>query len=251
MQAKGIAHFGLPLLLSLCIYPAHAVTISDLLISEVMANPAALSDARGEWFELYNPTNQVINLHEVTIGDDGSDRHRIESDLLVLPGEYLTLARYIDPGFTPDYVYDGFTLGNSGDEIVVSDGIEELLRLDYGSDFDAAGRSRELAGMPMIVSNYDLTLESFRYGLGDIGTPGAASSASLDLSSEPLPAAVPVPPTAWLFVSGLLALFSLTSASSSATPQQTRSLFRACLGQSIRRTAAEAGGSHNHQSQAA
>ena len=80
MPAKGIAHFGLLLSLSLCINPVHAVTVSDLLISEVMANPAALSDARGEWFELYNPITEVINLHEVTIGDDGSDRHKIESD---------------------------------------------------------------------------------------------------------------------------------------------------------------------------
>ena len=227
MPAKGIAHFGLLLSLSLCINPVHAVTASDLLISEVMANPGALSDARGEWFELYNPTTEVINLHEVTIGDD---RHKIESDLLVLPGEYLTLARYLDPGFVPDYVYDGFTLGNSDDEIVFSDGIEELLRLDYGSDFDAAGRSRELVKLPMIAANYDLTMASLSYGPGDIGTPGAAGSTGLGLLPEPILAVVPIPATVWLFVSGLLALFSLTSARSSPTFEHSRSSFRACLG---------------------
>jgi len=205
MQAKGIAHLGLVFSLSLFTNPSHAVTVSDLLISEVMANPAALSDARGEWFELYNPTTEAINLHEITIGDDGSDRHRIESDLLILPGEYLTLARYLDPGFVPDYVYDDFTLGNSDDEIILSDGVSELLRLDYGSDFDAAGRSRELVGLPMIESNYDLTLASLSYGFGDIGTPGAAGSTSF------APSAVPIPAAAWLFISGLLALFSLSS----------------------------------------
>jgi hypothetical protein len=230
MPAKGIAHFGLLLSLSLCINPVHAVTVSDLLISEVMANPAALSDARGEWFELYNPITEVINLHEVTIGDDGSDRHKFESDLLVLPGEYLTLARYLDPGFTPDYVYDGFTLGNSGDEIVFSDCTQELLRLDYGSDFDAAGRSRELVELPMIAANYDLTMASLSYGPGDIGTPGAAGSTGLGLLPEPILAVVPIPATVWLFVSGLLALFSLTSARSSPTFQHSRSSFSACLG---------------------
>ena len=224
MQAKGIAHFGL--LISLGIYTgfSHAMPISDLLISEVMVNPAALSDARGEWFELFNPTTEEINLREITIGDDGSNRHRIESDLLILPGEYLTLARYFDPGFIPDYVYDGFTLSNSGDEIVFSDGISELLRLDYGSDFDAAGRSRELGGLPMIASNYDLTLASLSYGPGDIGTPGEAGSFRLSVSAVPLPAtsgdagnfrssvsAVPLPATAWLFIIGLLVLFSLSS----------------------------------------
>jgi hypothetical protein len=212
MQAKGIAHLGLIGSLSLFTGSSHAMTVSDLLVSEVMINPAALSDTRGEWFELYNPTTEEINLREITIGDDGSDRHQIESDLLILPGEYLTLARYTDPGFVPDYVYDDFTLSNSGDEIIFSDGIAELLRLEYGSDFNAAGRSRELVGLPMIASNYDLTLASLSYGPGDIGTPGTAGSFNFTPSSTvPLPSAVPIPATAWLFMSGLLALFSFSS----------------------------------------
>jgi hypothetical protein len=222
MQTKGIAHLGLVLSLSLFTNPGHAVTVRDLLISEVMANPAALSDARGEWFELYNPTTEAINLREITIGDDGNDRHRIESDLLILPGEYLTLARYLDPGFNPDYVYDDFTLGNSDDEIVFSDEVSELLRLEYGGDFDEAGRSRELVELPMIEANYDLTLASLTYGLGDIGTPGAAGSASLGSSPAPLPAVVPIPAAAWLFISGLLALFSLSSRSSPRSSRSSR-----------------------------
>jgi hypothetical protein len=247
MQAKGIAHFGLILSLSLFTNPGHAVTVSDLLISEVMANPTALSDARGEWFELYNPTTEAINLREITIGDDANDRHRIESDLLVLPGEYLTLARYFDPGFIPDYVYDDFTLGNSDDEIVFSNGVSELLRLDYGSDFDAAGRSRELVELPMIAANYDLTWASLTYGLGDIGTPGAAGSANI------APSAVPIPAAAWLFVSGLLALFSLTSARSS--PSQTTSSPRRFMSSRYVNPACPGGprkrGSHNPLSQPA
>ena len=66
----------------------------------------------------------------------------------------------------------------------------------------------------MIDSNYDLTLASLSYGPGDIGTPGAAGSTNLGLSPEPLPAVVPIPAAAWLFISSLLALFSLTSARS-------------------------------------
>ena len=210
MQAKGIAHFGLICSLSLFSNLSQAVMISDLLISEVMVNPAALSDTRGEWFELYNPTAESINLREITIGDDGSDLHRIESDLLVLPGEYLTLARYFDPGFVPDYVYDDFTLSNTGDEIVFSDGVSELLRLDYGSDFDAAGRSRELIELPMLTSNYELTLESFSYGIGDIGTPGEAGSFRPATSAVPSPSPVPSPAPLWLLISGLLGLLSAT-----------------------------------------
>jgi len=207
-MAKGIAHLGLLCSLTLLANVSQAASLSALLISEVMVNPAAVSDTRGEWFELFNPTDQEFNLRDISIGDDGSDRHRIETDLLILPGHFLTLARNgdvtLNGGLDPDYVYDSFTLSNSVDEIVLSDGPAELLRLDYGSGFAVAGQSRELAGLPMLAANYDLTLAALTYGLGDIGTPGAQGSISL------APSAVPLPAAAWLFISGLLAVFSPT-----------------------------------------
>jgi len=203
-MAKGIAHFGILFLFTIFSGHANALLVSDLLISEIMANPSALPDARGEWFELYNPTDHEINLRDTWIGDDGRDLHKIETDLLILPTQYLTLARSVDPGFTPDYVYDNFTLGNGADEIVFSDGLMELLRLDYGNGFVEAGRSSELMRLPMLASNYDLTLASLSYGLGDVGTPGGEGSTSLAVSTVPLPAA------AWLFITGILAVLSPT-----------------------------------------
>jgi len=238
-MAKGIAHFGI--LFSLIIYSGHAnaILVSDLLISEVMANPAALPDARGEWFELYNPTDHEINLRDTWIGDDGSDSHKIETDLLILPAEYLTLARNEDPGFIPDYVYNNFTLGNGADEIVFSDGLIELLRLDYGSDFDQPGQSRELTALPMLSSNYALTPESLIYGAGDIGTPGSAGSVSFAASVTPPPvtanlaaSAVPVPATIWLFISGILAFLSTTLTPRLNTSRQPLSSFPRSLSSS-------------------
>ena len=198
---KGIARLGLICSLSLFTSPGFAYSVSDLLISEVMANPASMSDSLGEWFELYNPTDSVINLRGLDLRDDGSNLHRFETDLLIPPQQYLTLARSATPGFVPDYVYDNFTLANSVDEIVFHDGLVELLRLDYGSGFSSAGRSRELRQLPMFAANYDLTLASLTYGVGDIGTPGSASSTLA-------PSAVPLPAAAWLFITGLLALFA-------------------------------------------
>ena len=165
-MAKGFARLGIVFFSLLTANGAGAATVADLLISEIMVNPAAVSDTRGEWFELYNPGADEINLRDITIGDDGGDRHRIESDLLILPGHFLTLARNGDStlngGFIADYVYDDFTLSNSGDEIVFRDDQAELLRLEYGSAFDAAGRSRELIRLPMRADNYALTLAGLR-----------------------------------------------------------------------------------------
>ena len=209
---KGIARLGIIGFVSLFTLPCFALPcfapqcianpVSDLLISEIMANPAGLSDSRGEWFELYNPTIEPINLRGIDLGDDGSNRHRFDTDLLILPSEFLTLARSGDPGFVPDYVYHNFILANSEDEIVFREGLLELLRLDYSSGFVEAGRSRELQQLPMLASNYGLTLASLSYGVGDIGTPGAAGGLLL------APSAVPIPAAAWLFLSGVLAIVS-------------------------------------------
>ena len=207
-MAKGIAQLGILLSSLLINTGAGAVTVGDLLISEVMVNPAAVSDTRGEWFELYNPTADEINLRDIIIGDDGGDSHTIETDLLILPGHFLTLARNgdnaINGGLDADYIYDDFTLSNSGDEIVLREGPIEKLRLEYGSAFDAAGQSRELISLPMIAANYGLTLAALTYGLGDIGTPGTSGSTSL------APSAVPLPAAAWLFITAILAILSKT-----------------------------------------
>jgi hypothetical protein len=200
---KGIARLGLICSLSVSTQPGLTAAVSDLLISEVMADPVALSDGQGEWFELFNPTDEQINLLGIDLGDDGSSRHRFDSDLLILPGEFLTLARSADPGFTPDYIYSNFSLSNGSDEIVLRDGLTELLRLDYGPGFSAPGRSRELQQLPMMASNYSLTLASLSYGAGDIGTPGSGGTGFLQTVS-----AVPLPAAAWLFASGLLAMLS-------------------------------------------
>ena len=202
---QAITRLSIICSISLFSYPCYAVSVSDLLISEVMANPSAISDTRGEWFELFNPTDQPVNLRGLDLGDDGSKRHRFDSDLLILPAKFLTLARSSAPGFTPDYVYDNFTLTNSSDEIIFRDGLMELLRLDYSPGFAVAGHSRELQQLPMLASNYKLTLASLTYGAGDIGTPGASAS------MLQAPSTVPIPAAAWLFISGLLTILAPTA----------------------------------------
>jgi hypothetical protein len=72
---KGIARLGIIGFVSLFAFPCFALpyyasSVSDLLISEIMANPAGLSDTRGEWFELYNPTIEPINLRGLDLGED-------------------------------------------------------------------------------------------------------------------------------------------------------------------------------------
>lgn len=199
-MANGLAGLTLSGALYLAAGPAPAATVSDPLISEITSNPAGLSDREREWFEPNNPTPDAINLEGVTIGDDCSDRHRIETDQLILPGEYLTLARGTAPGLAPDYIYSGFTLGNSADEIPFGNALGELLRLDYGDDFAVTGISREMSNQPVIEANYGLTPAAFGYATGDFAITGRTGSFA--------PAPMPLQETAWVLLSGLAALLS-------------------------------------------
>jgi hypothetical protein len=201
------ARLGYLFLFLMPVSTANAALISDLLITEVMANPQSVSDSNGEWFELFNPTNETFDLSGIYIADDGSDKHQIDigSSLLILPNQYLVFARNGDSatngGFTADYVYSNFLLGNSGDEILFSDDITEFIRFGYGSTFDSPGTSRELVNIGSGESGYDLTLASLTYGGGDIGTPGFAGSVNFETST------VPTPPTLLLFVLGLAGFY--------------------------------------------
>jgi len=191
-------------------FNTQAASVSDLLITEVMANPFQVSDANGEWFELFNPTASSINLKGMTLSDDGSNSHTIptDNDLFIASGQYFVMGKNGDSttngGVTADYVYNSFTLGNSGDQIVFSSGITELLRLNYSADFDVAGQSMELMSLSMTEASYALTHAGFSYGLGDIGTPGMAGSFT------PAPAPVPLPAAVWLFGSGLAGMIGIS-----------------------------------------
>lgn len=198
---------SMQLLLGLLFSINTQAAVSDLWITEIMANPASVSDSNGEWFELYNPTLDAVDLEGLILSDDGSNSHIITSGnaLLINPGEYFVLAGNADSssngGFHADYEYSSFSLGNSADEIIFSSTAGELLRLDYTSGFGTAGQSMELLGPSMLETNYGLTDAALTYGLGDIGTPGEAGSFT--------PSPVPVPAAVWLFGSGLAGLIGI------------------------------------------
>lgn len=199
---------GLLSVFSVCGF-SQAATVSDLLISEIMANPVAVSDSNGEWLELFNPGNEAVSLDGISLHDDGSNSVLLSgSGLSIASGSYFVLGRNGDSltngGFSADYVYgSGFTLGNSSDEIVFSDSSGELLRLDYASGFVGSGVSMELISDSMLASNFAASATA--YGDGDFGTPGSAGSYAFTVEPSP----VPLPGAAWLMISGLLGLLGV------------------------------------------
>ena len=191
---RSIARLGF--ILGVCLSSGNLQ--ASLVISEIMANPVGLADSEGEWFELYNPTDRPFNLRDHWLGDDGGDLHRFETDLLLPPREYLTLARGPAPGFTPDYVYSRFALANGADEIVIGNAMGEILRFDYVDGFVLPGRSMEFVSEQAGDILFAATDERWMYASGDVGSPGSGRWAINETS-------VPEPDAAWLFALGLVA----------------------------------------------
>jgi hypothetical protein len=167
---------------------AHAQTQpGDVIINEIMKNPAAVTDALGEWLELFNTTSHPIDIDGWTIRDNESDFHVIDNGgPLVLPANgYLVLGANgdssINGGVHVDYDYLGFFLGNAGDEVILIDnGVPNGLEIDRVV-YDDGITFPDPVGASMALSAPDLDndlggnwcVSSVPYGDGDLGTPGA------------------------------------------------------------------------------
>ncbi|MDU8910304.1 ExeM/NucH family extracellular endonuclease [Aestuariicoccus sp. MJ-SS9] len=160
------------------------VPAPQLVISEIMQNPSAVSDSDGEYFEIHNAGDQDVDINGWTVSDNDFDSFLIDNGgpLIVPAGGYLVLGRNGDTatngGVPVDYEYSGMFLGNSGDEIILtSPDFGEVDRVEYdgGPDFpDPNGASMELIDLTSdnnVGANWTTAVAEF--GAGDLGTPGA------------------------------------------------------------------------------
>lgn len=94
----------------------------QVVVSEIYYDPNPLADTEGEWVEIYNPNSLLYSLKGCILRDAGTDTHTIYNNVVIPPGGSVTLAAAANPGFTPDYVHSSFTLGNTGDEVILDCG---------------------------------------------------------------------------------------------------------------------------------
>jgi beta-lactamase superfamily II metal-dependent hydrolase len=165
--------------------PASPYQAGDVVVSEFLANPAAVSDSVGEWMELRNTTSAAINLAGFLVRDQGIDQFVLPSLSIGAYG-YVTLAAWGNPaqngGITPTYVWPSqlMFLANAGDEIeIVSPQGQVLDSVVYGSGTGITVTSgvsieREDASAPPWASNFSAANAPF--GAGDLGTPGLLNS---------------------------------------------------------------------------
>jgi len=160
-----------------------------------MKNPNVVSDTLGEWFEVYNTTDTDITMCGYTIADRGTDTFDMTADLLVPAHGYAVLGRSTSTGtnggLTVDYAYGSlFSLGNSGDEVVLTNhdlvsGVLTDELVDEVAYTTSGWPNPTGASLALKATAYSSTANdtgsnwctaTTRYGSGDLGTPGAANN---------------------------------------------------------------------------
>jgi hypothetical protein len=173
-----------------------------IVINEIMQDPSAVSDSKGEWFEIYNADDSAVDINGWIIADDGSDSHTIDNGgpLTIDSGAYLVLGvndtTSVNGGLTVDYVYSGYYLSNGDDEVILfmSDGVTEVDRVEYdgGTNWpDPTGISMELTNPGLDNNDGANWAEAVTtFGDGDYGTPGALNSTYVSSIGENDPAVI-------------------------------------------------------------
>ncbi len=165
----------------------------DLVINEVLQNPAAVSDNAGEWFEIWvnDELTGSIDLEGLVVYDDGSDSFTVGESLIVSPGDYVVFGKNADStvngGVTLDYEYgQSMVLGNGADALHLKAGSKVIDEVAYDGGLDGQDPYPDPSGASMILdANFQNDFEndygsnwcvsSSTFGSGDYGTPGAAN----------------------------------------------------------------------------
>ena len=150
-----------------------------VLINEIMADPAGVSDQRGEWIELHNAGRSAVDLRGYSLVSGSDPPHVIGRSLVIPPGAYAVLARNGESrsngGVAVHYTYGAsLTLANGRDWIVLRDRggttVDSVawLRITPG----AAWGLRDVAADNATVDEASWQRAVTAYGSRDHGTPG-------------------------------------------------------------------------------
>ncbi len=178
----GDGDFGTPGESNDACLQATELSKGDVIFTEIMPNPSMVEDWYGEWFEIYNTTEAVINLEGIELSSYREIGQTVAQQVYILPHDYAVLASFANPsrngGLTPDLTYSYPRLKQYGSDTLtlsvndtVLDSISWLV-----SDWSQEGVSLSLS--PLAFSERDNDQISFwcpsidTYGTGDFGTPG-------------------------------------------------------------------------------
>jgi hypothetical protein len=174
---------------------ANCAPVGSIIVTEIMNNPAVNNDPAGEYFELYNTTNNPIDIQSWEIKDEATatEVHTITSSLIIPANGYVVIGNAAIPngGVVMGYTYgNDISLGNGTDGVVIdcAGTVIDEVTWDNGATFpDPSGASMELSITALnhidndLGSNWGTAVTPF--GDGDLGTPGAVNNFTLSNES--------------------------------------------------------------------
>ena len=170
----------------------------DIIITEIMINPLAVSDTNGEWFEVYNTTTIAIDMNGWIIKDLGTNNHTINTSLIVPAEGFAVLARsgtVTNGGAPTNYIItSSFGVANSEDEVILQLPTPSSVIIDQ-VNYSAAlgftfpnGKSINLNPTKFNATDNDLGSNwcesTSSFGDGDLGTPKLANDSCETLSTQ-------------------------------------------------------------------
>ena len=168
---------------------AGEIAFGALLITEIMSNPAALSDTEGEWIEIFNNSSQPVNLQNLVILRDDINSHEIAENITLAPAEYYLLARTELAADVPNrYVYGSdILLPNTGANLAIHNAADAsgpgalIFQVNYGDTGFPEGSGTSLSLDPGSFNSADAVLagswclSTSMYNTGDAWTPSTAN----------------------------------------------------------------------------
>lgn len=186
----------LPVVVDLAMGPIEVAepTYRDLFVTEYQPDPTAVSDANGEWFEVFNATDAPIDLNGWVIKDVGGNLHVIRNPAAIVParGHFVfgPNANMGTNGNVPvGHAFSNFFIANGADEIVLFRGSMKIDGIAYGGGdaglepVNTAAPAHQTGIAQMLTGNYwgghtgTWGAATALYNASDRGTPGAANSA--------------------------------------------------------------------------
>ncbi len=168
-----------------------AFSAGQIVITEFMVKPGAVTDALGEWLELFNSTDQAIDISGWNLHDDLTQTHIISPGVpFLVPAKGFRVLgingdKTKNGGVPVDYVYADFTLANTADAIDLAwngleiDDVKYVKQTPTSAGFDIEdGKSVSLDPTHFNATDNDLATSycpgKFKWtgSAGDYGTPG-------------------------------------------------------------------------------
>ena len=119
--------------------PAQAATVGDLsagdlIVTEIMTSPAAVSFYRGQWFEIYNNSGADVDIQDLVV-TDGADSFTVSSSVAVAAGGYAVFALRSNTSINGGLPSVDYTFSRA--DFAISAGSDTITLQYSGTTFDS------------------------------------------------------------------------------------------------------------------